>query len=180
MDNSPGYNLLAQVLTTAAAMMHGTTTSRSDLTTTSPAPIPFAAQPSAVRPQRKRRRRRARRRMNQTSTQPTASTPSTEMAASPSTPSTPSTSAAPSTSSTQTSASVVVLDKEGHIMHLHRILRDMADDKRHGRLLQFNRNLTVVKDIASRHAHIRDELRRGVIRPAPEDLGLPSSKRRRF
>ena len=76
------------------------------------------------------------------------------------------------------------INRPQHIEQLHRLLRDMADDKLHCRGRSFERNLNVLKDIAARHDYIREELRKGEIRPAQkrerEDDGRRPAKRARF
>ena len=84
-----------------------------------------------------------------------------------------STSTLPSTTKRRTRKRSRSINKKQHIEQLHRLLRDMVEDKRHLRADAYQRNLEVLKDIAARHSHIREELRKGEIKP------FTSSKRQR-
>ena len=58
-------------------------------------------------------------------------------------------------------------DQKFHIEQLHRLLRDMVDDKLHNKHVQFQMKLEILKEIARKHEYIREELRKGIIKPAP-------------
>ena len=76
-------------------------------------------------------------------------------------------------------------DQKFHIEQLHRLLRDMVDDKLHNKHVQFQMKLDILKEIARKHEYIREELRNGVIKPAPmkrmrsDSAPLNASKRAR-
>ena len=60
-------------------------------------------------------------------------------------------------------------DQKFHVEQLHRLLRDMEDDKIviHNKHVQFQMKLDILKEIAGKHEYIREELRKGIIKPAP-------------
>ena len=59
------------------------------------------------------------------------------------------------------------MDQKFHVEQLHRLLRDMEDDKIHNKHVQFQMKLDILKEIARKHEYIREELRKGIIQPAP-------------
>ena len=72
------------------------------------------------------------------------------------------------------------LNKEEYLEQIHRLFRDMVDDKSHNRHHAFQRNLRVLQNVAARHAHVREDLAKGIIRNRPlEQPDAASSKRRR-
>ena len=72
-----------------------------------------------------------------------------------------------SKTSTGTVARPQPSDQRFHVEQLHRLLRDMEDDKRHNKHYKFQMKLDILKDIAKKHEYIREELRKGIIKPAP-------------